>query len=120
MSEIYKLLASQLSNQGSKTNIVRPLIYLMGVLLASSIFLFQYNIEIAGYIVLGAAGVVLLSFLVIYFICLFTNPDLLRSEKFVLEKTAIERTAQIGDSNYKATILPPDSEFVIFHQEDKI
>lgn len=118
MADIYSLLTSHLSNQGSKSNIVKPLTYVMAMLLAASIILLKLEVNLVGYILLGLFGLVLIAFLVTYFICLFKNPDLLRSERYNLEKTAIEKTALLGDS--RSSITPADRDFVAYNGNNQI
>ncbi len=119
MADFYSLLTSQLSNQGSKSNIVKPLTYVMAMLLAAAIILLELKINLIGYIILVLFILVFIAFLVTYFFCLFKNPDLLRSERYNLEKTAIEKTAMLGDST-RASIIPADRDFVVYDGNNQI
>lgn len=117
MANFYSLLASQLSNQGSKSNIVKPLTYVMAMLLIAAIISLKLKIDLIGYIVLGLFTLVLIAFLITYFICLFKNPDLLRSEKYNLEKTAIEKTSILGDSRNQPLIIPGNRDYVSYQEQ---
>lgn len=96
---ILSVLTGQASQVGEKSNVVSVLIALIGVLFVVVIFLVVYKAPswvIAS--VLIAALVLCLFFVGAYTYCLIRDPDLLRSERMVLEKMAIERKF-VGDSS---------------------
>jgi len=100
------------SSQGYRSNIVKPLFGMSIVLfLASALFLFLGS-NLLAYVSFGMAGLTFITFLISYFYCLFKNPDLLRSEKYNLEKTAIEKVSLSGDSLTKGKLLPPNMDYV--------
>lgn len=79
----------------------RMLLLSLGLFLLAAIFVSQVWILIFFAVVVG---VILVMILVSYFYCLFTNPDLLRSEDYNIRKQSIE---VLGD---KDNYLPIDSK----------
>ncbi len=57
---------------------------------------------------------IVLAFLFAYFYCLFKDPNLLRSEKFVLEKTAIEKALMSDSIKKTVSVNPPNSNYVSY------
>lgn len=92
-------LSGRASQVGEKSNVVSVLIALIGVLLTVLIILVIYKAPswiLAA--ILVTALLLCLFFAYAYIYCLKNDPDLLRSERMVLEKMAIERK-MIGDSS---------------------
>lgn len=106
-------LIQHATSQGYRSNVVKPLTGMAIVLLIATVVLFYFKVIIFGYIIGSLAVVLILAFLFSYFFCLVKNPDLLRSEKYNLEKTAMEKVAITGDSTNRHSIAMPQSDFVI-------
>lgn len=117
---IYSFLASHLSSQGSKSNVLKPLMFILVFLLATICFLVKFNLMIFAYVFLGVFVLILIGFLFTYFYCLFKDPDLLRSEKYNLEKTAMEKTAILGSTDNSYKILPGTREYVVYNNTNKV
>ena len=101
------------TSQGYKSNVVKPLAGIIVIMLLSAFMSANYGFELLATVSMGAAIFIIICFLVSYFYCLFTNPDLLRSEKYNLEKTAMEKTAITGDSTTKGKVLFPNMDYVV-------
>jgi hypothetical protein len=113
MSDKFKEIFENATSQGYRSNVVKPL---MGFLIITFIFtaVFVYlEINILAYITFGISGLTALVFLSGYIYCLIKNPDLLRSEKYNLEKTAIEKIAIKGDSTSEVKIISPEMDYVV-------
>ncbi|WP_343524384.1 hypothetical protein [Pedobacter sp.] len=107
---MYKALTSFLehaTSQGYRSNVVKPLTTMAIILIVATGFLFYFKVDFFGYLIGSLAVLMVIAFLISYFICLFKNPDLLRSEKYNLEKTAIEKVSYNGDSVVGHVQLPP-------------
>lgn len=81
----------------------RMLLLSLGLFLIAAIFVEQTWILVFFAVV---SALILLMIIVSYFYCLFTNPDLLRSEDYNIRKQSIEL---LGD---KENYLPVDSKHV--------
>lgn len=113
MSYNFKEMFENASSQGSKSNVVKPLIGVLAILLIGAFFLFKYEMETLAYITIVLLILTFLAFIFSYFFCLFKNPDLLRSEKYNLEKTAMEKVSFSGDSTSKIKINIPEMEYIV-------
>ena len=119
MSDYLKHIFEHASSQGYKSNVVKSLFGLLSILLTATIILFKVEAIVFGYILGSVSILIVFAFLFAYFYCLFKDPTLLRSEKFILEKTAIEK-AMISDSTkMNMSINPPKSEFVTYEPDAK-
>nr|WP_315245661.1 hypothetical protein [uncultured Flavobacterium sp.] len=106
-------IAENASSQGYRSNVVKPLIGMVIILLIGSGGLYTVKSYFFANIVGILAVLLVIAFLVSYFFCLFKNPDLLRSEKYNLEKSAIEKIAISGDSRTSSNIVPPLMDYVV-------
>lgn len=113
MSEYLKQILEHATSQGYRSNVLKPLLGMEIILLIATIFLFRFGINVLGYILGSIAIVIIICFLFGYFYCLFKDPNLLRSERYNLEKTALEKVAISGDSGYKSHIQLPNHEYVV-------
>lgn len=111
MPDFFKQILEHASSQGYKSNVLKPLFGLLSVLLLTTIVCIYLGNEIFANICLTVSLLIVVCFLVCYFYCLFKSPDLLRSEKFNLEKTAMEKIA-LGDSS-TGRIKIQDTDYVI-------
>lgn len=96
---IMSVLTGRASQVGEKSNVVSVIIALIGLLLVVMILAVIYKAPtwvIAS--ILAFAIIFCVFFMVIYTYCLLKDPDLLRSERMVLKKMAIERKL-VGDSS---------------------
>jgi hypothetical protein len=113
MSDKFKEIFENATSQGYRSNVVKPL---MGFLIITFIFtaVFVYlEIILLAYITFGISALTALIFLSGYIYCLIKNPDLLRSEKYNLEKTAIEKISIQGDSTSKIKINSPEMDYIV-------
>lgn len=112
MSEAFKSLFQHAANQGYKANVVKPLIGMAAILLFIGLMLMYIEQDIMGYIIFGSAIVMVIVFVISYFMCLAKDPDLLRSERFVIEKSALEKVSISGDSTFPGTINLPHLDYL--------
>lgn len=96
--ELFKSFLEQASAQSSKSTAMKPLNWLIVTLIGGTLSSFYlklpYAISIVASILTGLSIVV---YLIVYFYFLFTDKDALRSEKFIVQKLAIER-GFVGDN----------------------
>jgi hypothetical protein len=118
MADRLSQLLEHATSQGYKSNIIKPLLGMEIILLFATVALFRFNALLFAYILGSLAIVVVIGFLFSYFYCLFNNPDLLRSERYNLEKTAIEKVAVTGDSVSSPEILLPQRDFVLIRAKN--
>lgn len=89
---IIKELLEKSDASGSKSTILKPLTWLLSVLIAGLFVLFKADAPswmIVFFVVL--ISIIVLLFLFAYIYCLFRDRDALRSEKFSIQKMAIEK-----------------------------
>lgn len=113
MSEHLRQLFEYATSQGYRSNTVKPLMGAMLICFVGSIAAYIYDASVIAYLFAGLGVVMTIAFLVAYFICLIKDPNLLRSERYNLEKTAIERTAINDSMQGKRIIKSPSTEYVI-------
>jgi len=113
MPDYLKHILEHATSQGYRSNVLKPLYGLMIILFLAMIVSLWLKMNVVAYICLAFALFIVVAFLVCYFYCLLKNPDLLRSEKFNLEKTAMEKIAVSGDS-IKKNMKSLDTDYVNF------
>ena len=113
MAGKYSEMLEHATSQGYRSNVVKPLLGMMIIILAAIIFLYKVEAIIFANILGGIAILLVLAFLFSYFYCLFKNPDLLRSERYNLEKTALEKIAISGDSMSEGKLIAPNMDYVV-------
>lgn len=113
MSEHLRQILECATSQGYRSNTVKPLMGVMIICFIGAIAAFYYNAVIIAYILTGLGVIVAISFLIAYFYCLTKDPNLLRSERYNLEKTAIEKTSITDSLQGKRIIKTPSTEYVI-------
>lgn len=88
---------TQAQAKGSKSTVLAPLLYAIGLSFLATCTLNYYDSDplFVG-LCLAITGVFVLASVISYFICLFKDPDLLRSEKYLISKMEIEKS-MIGD-----------------------
>lgn len=97
--EFIRSILSSSSASGSKTNIMKPLNWLISILGALVIGGFIYGLPMwMDCILFVCLILVLLYYLFVYTYCLLKDKDALRSERFNVQKMAIEKGI-LGDSS---------------------
>ena len=95
---LIKSILTQSTIKGVRSTILRPLAWMMGILLSATVIVvvlqspFWFQIILSIFLVLS-----ILLYLFTYILCLFTDKDALRSENFTISKLAIEKGI-IGDN----------------------
>lgn len=97
--QLFSSLVGRASQSGEKSNVVSVLIALIGVLLTILVVLVIYHapVWVVAPILITALALCIF-FAYAYLYCLKTDPDLLRSEKMIIQKLAIEKRV-VGDSS---------------------
>ncbi|WGQ15563.1 hypothetical protein [Sphingobacterium faecium] len=106
------------TTQGYRSNVLKPIMWIMFVLFAFTITCLYLKQEVFAYIFIGLGIIFLILSAYAYFYCLHKDPDLLRSEKFNIEKTALEKVAITGDSSTNK-LKVQETEFVILGAQGK-
>ena len=97
---ILKALLSQSDASGSKSTILRPLTWFIGILFVILITLFKIQApDWICYILTAIIVATVLLFGFAYVYCLFNDRDALRSESFTIRKMEIEKGMLLGDSS---------------------
>ncbi|MBB2951953.1 hypothetical protein [Sphingobacterium sp. JUb56] len=117
MPDHIKQILEHATSQGYRSNVLKPLYGLMVILLLGMCLGLYLKNETIAYICLGFALLIAMCFLVCYFYCLFKNPDLLRSERFNLEKTALEKISVTGDSTV-GKLKMQETDYVVIQSEN--
>ncbi|MEQ8244578.1 hypothetical protein [Fulvivirga sp.] len=97
--EIIKELLQRSDTSGSKSTILKPLTWFIVVIISGIILLQIYDSP--NWIVVMFAVILVVAILIFFFAyiyCLFTDKDAIRSEKYSIQKMAIEKGI-FGDSN---------------------
>ena len=85
-------LLSHSDASGSRSTILKPLTWLLGILLATLLAAFRFGAPAwFCYLLAGIAILAVLLFFFAYMFCLFKDRDALRSESFSLRKMQIEK-----------------------------
>ena len=96
---IFRELLHQSDASGSRSTILKPMTWFISVIIGGIIFLLKFNspqwLIIMFSIIMGLA---IITFLFAYIFCLFTDKDAIRSEKYSIQKMAIEKGVY-GDSS---------------------
>lgn len=101
-----KELFERSDTSGSKSTILKPLTWFLSILIGGLLFSIQLNAPIWVTIFFSIVlGVIILLFLFAYIYCLFNDRDALRSEKYSIQKMAIEK-GLYGD-NLTGTFVTP-------------
>lgn len=113
MSNYLNALLEHATSQGYKSNVIKPLVGMMIVFVIGTIASHYFGVPYMPTILCILSTLCGIGLLFAYFFCLIKSPDLLRSERYNLEKTAIEKVALIGDSTTKTSITFPHSDYVV-------
>lgn len=96
---IIRALLSHSDASGSRSTILKPLTWLLGIILATLLAAFRFSAPAwFCYLLAGIAILAVLLFFFAYVFCLFKDRDALRSESFSLRKMEIEK-GLYGDSD---------------------
>lgn len=105
------ILEQHFRQGGHKSTVLMPLTWLIGMLFLSGTFSkYSGQPDWITFTLFWIAFAVIFIFIACYLYCLFTNPDLIRSEKYVVQKMMIEK-GFLGDDKYEAPINI-DEEYV--------
>jgi hypothetical protein len=111
--QMVSTLREQMNATLSRSDVLKPLAWLVGLLVAAAgLLVFSGKAPDWLLVTIGvslAASVAI--YVASYLYCLFRNPDALRSEKYSLHKMAIEHGIY-GDSN-SGVMVPPPSDNTI-------
>ncbi len=95
---LIKAFLGQASAKGTKATVLKPLGWMMLILVSSTLSAFRLKAPgWVGYMFGSFTGLTMLLYLVSYLYCLFTDKDALRSETYSIQKMAIEK-GFVGDS----------------------
>lgn len=104
--KILSSLMGQANINGEKSTVVHTLIWLIGLMIVGVLFLAYYHLAtwiIISFLAIAVVGIFL--YFYSYLWCLKNNPDLLRSEKYGIQKLAIENR-MLGDSSTGENLVP--------------
>lgn len=113
MAEQLKHILEYATSQGYKANVVKPILggLIVSILIiVSGLYFHSHIVSVFGIVL---ASIFAIAFLAAYFICLIKDPNLLRSERFNLEKAAIEKATLKGDSTIYGHLKAPDSDYLL-------
>lgn len=97
--QIATAIREQMNTTISRSDVLKPLAWLITILISATIMLTYVKApENLIYLSFGLAGVTTLLYFFAYVFCLLKDRDALRSEKYSLNKMAIEH-GLLGDSN---------------------
>jgi len=107
---------------GSKSTILKPLTWLISILLGAVILL--QKVSAPSWLIIFLVSIVGLTILIFFFsyiFCLFKNPEALRSEKYSIQKLAIEKGIYGDDINgtYKLNSENKTKEIDASNQSEK-
>lgn len=92
-----RALLEQVSGHGSRSTVLKPLGWALALLIPATMLSAFFKLDVWLTRGLGAgAGLSLLAYLVAYFFCLVKDREALRSERYSIQKLAIERRV-VGD-----------------------
>jgi hypothetical protein len=107
----FKFIASlfqKATAQGSRSTVLKPLGWLIGLCGGALLGVLKYHSPVWLLVILSIFfGLSASIYLAAFIHCLFTNPDLLRSETYLITQLAIQK-GLIGDSSVGA--FDPDTE----------
>lgn len=90
--QFLRALMQRNTAEGSRASALTPLGWLLAILVPGSMGSFYWELPVGvGGALLAAAGVTTLIYVGSFLYLLINNPDALRSERFTLEKLAIEK-----------------------------
>lgn len=125
MGNFLNFLIDRATSQGYKSNVLKPLIGLEIVIFASSVYYCYVDAILLALLAGIMAFLILILFIGAFIYCLCKQPDLLRSERYNLQKQAMEQNiSSSGNSmNRSPTVRKrhsnADPNFVFFTASDE-
>ena len=108
---LIKAFLEQASAKGTKATVLKPLAWMMSILIAASLSAFYFDVpQWLGVLFSIFASLTMLLYLIAYLYCLFTDKEALRSETYSIQKLAIEK-GFVGDS-ISGQLSPPAQNIV--------
>ena len=96
-AQMLHAILQQISSEGKRSTAMQPLIWLLGILLFGTLSSFYLALPAwVGKVLMGLLVLIILVFVGVYIYFMLTNSDALRSEKYSLNKLAIEKSV-VGD-----------------------
>jgi hypothetical protein len=96
---IFRELLQKSDASGSRSTILKPLTWFISVIIGGIVLLLEFDSPIWLIIMFSIImGLAIITFLFAYIFCLFTDKDAIRSEKYSIQKMAIEKGIY-GDSS---------------------
>lgn len=96
-AQMLHALLQQISSEGKRSTAMQPLIWLLGILLVGTLSSFYFDLPVwVGKIIIGLLILIVLVFIGVYIYFMLNNSDALRSEKYSLNKMAIQKSI-LGD-----------------------
>ncbi|MEG5467072.1 hypothetical protein UXN60_03915 [Enterobacter roggenkampii] len=111
-AKLVSSLMGQANQSGEKSTVVHTLIWLIGVVFVVEVVLVMAHAPtwmLAIILALAILGCIFFGY--VYLFCLKKDPDLLRSERMVLQKMAIEKRVYGDDITGERTTLRQVDEF---------
>jgi hypothetical protein len=104
-ANLIRAFLEQASAKGTKATVLKPLGWMMLILVSSTLSSFYIQTpNWVGFMFGGFTALTMLLYLIAYLFCLFTDKDALRSETYSIQKLAIEK-GFVGDSLVGKIIL---------------
>lgn len=98
--ELVKAFLEQASASGTKANVLKPMNWMILTLIAAVIAMFKIGVPIwISILIITFMVISIIIFLFAFLYCLFKDRDALRSEKYSIQKMAIEK-GFVGDNIY--------------------
>lgn len=118
--EVIHQLFQKSDASGSKSTILKPLTWLISVLISAEIVLSYSKANTIILIFIAVLiSLVFIVFMFAFIFCLFKNPDALRSETFSIQKMAIEKGV-FGDSNSGMFLSNEQSDLLKMSQSSTV
>lgn len=104
----------QATENGTRSTVLKPLAWLMSMLLAATLSAFYFNAPSwVGILFAIFCSLTMLLYLATYVYCIVTDKDALRSETYSIQKLALER-GFVGDSIQGVIQVGPTSDTLPF------
>lgn len=101
MNSWLSILIDRATSQGYKSNVLRPIISIVAVILACSIYYCYVDAFLLALIALAIVAVFAVVFIGVFIYCIIKKPDLLRSERYNLQIKAMEQNISSSGNSVK-------------------
>lgn len=101
MNSWLSILIDRATSQGYKSNVLRPIISIVAVILACSIYYCYVEALLLAFIALIIVAIFALVFIGVFIYCIIKKPDLLRSERYNLQMKAMEQNISSSGNSVK-------------------